>query len=625
MPPFEPQQEETPVTFPTPQPQASHSLSQAEETLKVLEAAQIPPNDARLLAERLKGIRDIPETVARPPEYNPGDSATFWLTNTTTNENRQAQATLAYETEHTYIWVEDGVKTNAADVKNVAETFENHIYPTNRTFFGSEWTPGIDGDPHIYIVYARGLGNRIVGYFSSSDSVPPLAHPYSNGRESFFLNADTMALDEEAYSTLAHEFQHMIHWYRDPNESSWMNEGFSVVAELLNGYDTGGFDYLYASQPDQSLNDWPNDSSATTPYYGSAFLYLTYFLDRFGEDATKALVAEQENSLESVDKVLADLAIKDQRTGAIINADDLFADWVVTNFLLDKSVGDGRYQYGNYPQAPNTNETETIDRCGNDWSNRTVNQYGVDYIRISCDAPVTLNLEGVQEVGVLPQNAYSGEYAFWSNKGDDSDILLTREFDLRQVSGPVAINYRVWYDLEKDYDFLYLTASVDGETWQILEPPDCTVNTLSGNSYGCGYNDTSEGWIEQQVDLSQFAGQQVQLRFEYITDGAVNGEGLLLDDVSVEALGYSTDFESDDGGWQADGFVRIQNRLPQTYRVSIIREGGETSVESFALAPGEPLSVKLDFGSQMRDAVLVVSGTTRFTRQQALYRFQFEE
>ena len=34
---------------------------------------------------------------------------------------------------------------------------------------------------------------------------------------------------------------------------------------------------------------------------GESFLFLTYFLDRFGDKVTQALVKNQENSLTSVD------------------------------------------------------------------------------------------------------------------------------------------------------------------------------------------------------------------------------------------------------------------------------------------------------------------------------------
>ena len=34
----------------------------------------------------------------------------------------------------------------------------------------------------------------------------------------------------------------------------------------------------------------------TSPHYGASFLFMTYFLDRFGEEATKALVGEDQFS-----------------------------------------------------------------------------------------------------------------------------------------------------------------------------------------------------------------------------------------------------------------------------------------------------------------------------------------
>lgn len=598
----------------------------AAETLKTLEEALVPNNDPRFLAERLKGIKNIPLTVSdKPKDYSVGDEKTFWATNVDTNENFKVDTVLRYEAENTYIWVEKGLNFNKKDLETAGSVFQNKIYPTNRQFFGSEWLPGIDGDPHVYILYVGGIGDSIAGYFSSVDSVHPLAHEYSNAHETFFLNSDNLSLGTDAHSTLAHEFQHMIHWYRDRNETSWMNEGFSVVAELLNDFDTGGFDYLFAMQPDQQLTDWPNDSSATRPYYGSAFLFLTYFLDRFGDEATKELVANPDNGMDSVDNVLRKLEIKDQQTGQGISAEDVFRDWTVANYIGDEMVADGRYHYGIYPGAPQVSDTETINNCSSDWSNRQVNQYGADYIRLNCDGAHTLYFEGVGEVGVLDTAPASGKYAVWSNKGDESDMTLTQTFDFTKVSEPVEIVYKTWYDLETDYDYLYIEASLDGEAWTILKTPSGTDNNPSGNSYGWGYNGVSNGWIEERVDLSEYAGKKVTLRFEYVTDAAVNGEGLLLDDVRIPALSYATDFETDLGGWEAEGFVRIQNRLPQTFLVTVIRNGKKTTVENVILDEHLKGSVTLDFGQGLKDAVVVVSGTTRFTRQLATYRFRLEK
>jgi immune inhibitor A len=598
----------------------------AIETLSTLKNTIVPNNDLRDLAYRLVGQTDIPETMDGPAKvYDVGDSEDFWVTNMDTDENFSITTELKYETDHVYFWVEEGVDFDEDALADLVETFEDSIYPTNREFFGSEWSPGIDHDEHLYILFASGLGGSIAGYFSSIDSVHPLAHEYSNAHETFVMNADTVGLDERfTYGVLAHEFQHMIHWYRDRNESTWLNEGFAELAAFLNGYYEGGFDQLYIWETDMQLNDWPNNPNETTPHYGAAFLYVAYFLDRFGDEATQALVSHPNNGMDSVDQVLEDLDATDALSSAPVRADDVFADWAVTNYLNDSSVGDGRYAYLRYVDAYTAGVTETVSDCPLDWQTRSVNQYGVDYIRLDCEGSYTLRFEGVTEVGVLPENAYSGDYAFWSNKGDESDITLTQEFDFSDVTGDLTLSFQTWYDLEEGYDYLYFEASEDGETWEILITPSGTADDPSGNSYGWGYNGTTSGWINEEIDLSRFAGSTVYLRFEYVTDAAVNGEGLLLDDVSIPEIGYSTDFEKDDGGWEAAGFVRIQNRLPQTYRVMLIQDGNSTTVENMTLNELQSFSLPVDLGGGNSDTVLVVTATTRSTRQPAVYRFNLQ-
>ena len=597
------------------------------DTLETLETTVVPFNDPSALACRLRGVCNIPEVMATSAvPRQVGDKNTFWATDLGTNENFQVEATLRYATPHVYFWVEDGVRVNEGEMQALVDTFETHIYPTDREFFGSEWTPGIDGDEHIYILYARGIGFSIAGYFSSADSLNPLAHEYSNAHEMFVFNADNTDLGEEfTYGVLAHEFQHMIHWYQDRNENSWMNEGFSEVAAFLNGYDPGDFDQWYIGNPDLQLNDWPNDSNATRPHYGAGFLYLTYFLDRFGEEATKAVVKDPADGFDSIDNALRAINATDPQTGQPISADDVFGDWAVTNFLLDSKVGDGRYVYNNYPEAARANPTDEVDSCPQAAQDYSVHQYGVDYIAVACEGDFTLTFNGSTVTRLLPIDPNSGSFAFWSNKGDTSDMTLTREFDFSGVTGPIDLTFNTWYDIETDYDYVYLEVSEDGgQTWSIITTPSGTGEDPSGNSYGWGYNGVSNGWREESVDLSAYAGRKVQLRFEYVTDGAVNGEGLLLDDIRVDAIGYSTDFESDDGGWVSEGFARVQNVLPQTFRLSLIIEGSDgTTVQSIELSADQAAEIPLSLKSGER-AILVVSGTTRFTRELAGYRIEIK-
>ena len=601
----------------------------AAETLETLENSIVPINDPNELAERLGGILDVPSTVPPPDSFfEVGDQREFWASNVSTNDNFKLDATLGYVTDHAYFWIEDGVRYDEDELEALAEEFENKIYPTDRNFFGSEWSPGIDGDPHIYVLYAENLGYSIAGYFSTSDEMHPLAHEYSNAAEMFYLSADNVGLEEEfTYGVLAHEFQHMIHWNMDRNETSWLNEGFAELAAFLNDYDAGGFDFFFIRDPDHQLNDWPNDQDATGPYYGAAFLFTTYLLDRLGEEATQAIVAHPNNGLDSIDTVLDDLGFTDSLTGKTLTADDLVLDWAITNYLKDADVGDGRYYISIYPNSPQADETETISSCDSGTQTRDVHQYGADYIHITCDGDYTLAFEGSLLTSLLPEGVYSGDYALWSNKGDSSDMTLTQEFDFSDTSGSLSLNFKTWYDIEDGWDYVYLVASTDGgDTWEILRTPSGTDEDPSGNSYGWGWNALSgngPAWIDETVDISQFAGEEVILRFEYITDAAVNGEGMLIDDIGIPEIGYFSDFETDEGGWEIDGFVRVSNMLPQTFRLALISYGSETSVEYIPLEADNTTEISLSFGGDVEEVVLVVMGATRFTRQTAAYRFDF--
>ena len=613
---------------PTPTKESAKAVPDliASTTLMKLEQEIVPINDPIDLAERLGGKTDIPEVLLDlNAPYNNGDSKDFWVTNVDTNENFLISTTLRYLGDNVYIWIENGVEYEPKDLQILGDTFDNEIYGINRDFFGSEWSPGVDGDPRIYIVYAGGLGQSLAGYYSSADQLHPDAHEYSNAHEIFLINSDNVYLWEEyIYGTLAHEFQHMIHWYTDKNEETWLNEGFSMLAELINNFDPGGFDYAYIANPDLQLTDWGTDIGRNGPHYGASFLFTTYLLDKFGDEATKAIVENDKNGMESIDHVLTELDIRDSVTGKPISAEDIFADWAVTNYLGDPDVADGRYFYAIYPYAPLADPTVSFPICPVESSTYDVAQFGVDYLDIFCRGEYQMIFEGNTISSILPTDPYSGEYFFWSNMGDHSNMSLQRAFDLSGLAGPVEMTYQTWYDLENDYDYVFVSASTDGMDWQLLNSTTCTFDNPSGNSYGCGLNGQSNSWQEEQVDLSKFAGQEVTVRFDYVTDAAVNGLGMVIDDVRIDALDYFTDFESDDGGWEGEGFVRIQNVLPQTFQLSLITYGAEILVNRIELDPDNRASIDLGIGRDVDSVVLVVSGTTPFTRQRADYQITIE-
>ena len=621
----------TPAPWPTPvtgtegEGLSPEAIKMAQETLGTLNEMVVPINDPIELADRLGGKKDVPSTYPDPDApYSEGARKTFWVTNTETNKNFQVTAVLRYVGDNIYFWIEDGVSYKDSDLRKLGDEFDQQIIPTNREFFGDEWNPGVDDDPRLYVLYAGGLGYSIAGYFSSADELHPDAHQYSNAHEMFLINSDTVGLGESyIYGTMAHEFQHMIHWYQDKNEETWVNEGFSMLAEHINELDAGGFDWEYMNNPDLRLTDWGGDTGLNGPHYGASYLFMVYFLDRFGEDATKALVAHDENGFAAIDKVMVELGIRNPSTGQYYTGNEFFTDWSIANFLQKSGIDDRRYDYVSYTPYK-MNPSQVVSTCPTTVQ-RDVFQYGVNYIEIDCEGDHTLSFTGTEAVKLLPfEETPSGSYYFWSNMGDESNPSLTQTFDLTNVTGPASLDFKVWYDLETDYDYVFASASTDGETWSILRSRTCTTDNPSGNSYGCGWNGQTNGWIDERLDLSDYAGEKVTVRIDYVTDAAVNGKGLTLDDFRLDAIGYSSDLEADQGGWIAEGFVRVQNVLPQTYQLSLITIGKETKVHTIPLNAQNQAQVPISIGGNVDKVIVVVSGSTPVTREKAVYQLTIQ-
>ena len=295
---------QAPQTSSTPEIVTQAPAANAHKMLNILEKIEIPQSDLAAQAQRLTNVGEIPEVVRDAPyDYQLGDQEDFWASNTDSNENFELTAVLKYITPHLYVWVEEGAEINLEAVKASADRFEAQTYPTNRRYFGSEWSPGVDSDVHLNILHAHNLGDTVGGYYSSADEFSQLAHPYSNEREMFYVNLDTMTVGGDYYDgLLAHEFQHMIHWHSDRNEDLWLNEGMSELAAFLNGFDPGSAEYEFLAQPDLQLNDFDYDVGSA--HYGAAYLFCLYFLERFGEEANQALIANPANGARGLNAVL---------------------------------------------------------------------------------------------------------------------------------------------------------------------------------------------------------------------------------------------------------------------------------------------------------------------------------
>ena len=592
------------------------------ETARVVARTSIPERDLHALARLLLGITETQATpiTTGPPDYVVGDELAFWVHDVAENSFFTSTAILRYETPHAYWWIEGGYDVPAESLARSAARFENQTYPTSRRYFGSEWTPGVDGDPHVYIFLGDVPG--VGGYYSGPDEYSTLVRPHSNEHEMFYINLENAMPGSNYFDgILAHEFQHMIHWAQDRNEDTWVNEGLSELAAHVSGYDVGGSDYAFSLTPDTQLTAWTAlDNSA--PHYGASYLFLAYFLERYGEEAVRRLVSEQENGIAGFDAVLASMGDAHQ------SFEDLFADWLVANFLDSPRPAAGRYEYPSLsieqPRYAARHFRYPVQERA------TIHQYAADYILLEGEGDLTVKFEGSTVVPLIGNEVHSGEYQWWSNRGDDGDATLTRDFDLSNLEDATLKTW-MWYDLETDYDYAYVTVSADkGESWDILANDHTTLTNPSGNSYGPSFTGTSGGrdeprWVQESFDLTPYAGQKVLIRFEVITDEALNHPGLALDDISIPELDYSDDAEEGNGGWQAQGWLRVGDQVPQDYVVQLITLGPETRVRVRQMALDEQNRGRITIprlGQRADEAVLVISALAPVTTEPTAYSYE---
>ncbi len=602
-------------------------LQSALQTQTELENSVLPTADLNRIYEKLHSGSAVSIQLTTPPvQYQIGDEEVFYKLDADDNMI-EVHATLRYATENAYFWAENDIEVNEEDLKTLMDAFSNQVYPTDHAMFGTEWIPGVDNDPHMFILYASDLGDSLAGYALSSDYVLKDVYQYSNAHEMFAINADEqMISDPYTLSTMAHELQHVIQGYRDPDEELWLNEGFSELATLVNGYDAGGFDYYFTRDPDFQLNNWSSDPDLNDLNYGASYLFTTYFYGRFGEDITRDWASNSRNGFDSLDNVFQVDQVMDPTTGSTLTADTFFQDWTITNFVNDQSIEGGRYFYSQYLDVPLVTQSEWLNECDGTSVTGSVHQFGTDYLQIACDNPVKLKFSGNSTINILPDYGENTSAFMWSNRGDSVDTTLTREFDFTGYDGNLTLSYDLWYDLEEDYDYAYILSSVDGKNWHVLDTNYCLLQGVYGNSdLGCSYSGITNGWINRTVSLSKFAGQRVWLRFEMISDGALSNEGFAVDNMEIPEISYEESFDNGEGGWMGDGFSLIQNAVPQTFLVSIITSNPDKPIQKYSIPAGEELELLLDPNCYGDDPILVVSGSSRYTRQEAQYSITLTE
>src|SRR5207245_6610435 len=128
-------------------------------------------------------------------------------------------------TDHVKWWAANNANVDMTGLRATATTFEGKTYPTDRRLYGEEWSPGIDADPRINLVFAR-LPGSAAGYFSGSDEEPAWGNEFSAEREMIYINTlGARAGSSELDRIIPHAIRHMTQFDTRRRSPVWINAG----------------------------------------------------------------------------------------------------------------------------------------------------------------------------------------------------------------------------------------------------------------------------------------------------------------------------------------------------------------------------------------------------------------
>lgn len=570
--------------------------------------AEPPDRDLFELAYRFGKIRERFGTeplVVEGPALEVGHSSPFFVNDLVDNTTYTIQATLQVVSENAYWYVDDAANLSDQDLLKAADVYEAQIRSGMVAALGDISRPGVDGDSRLTVLHTP--LRAADGYFGSSDQYPQAIHPHSNQREMIYMDSGRLTPGSSNYlSVLAHELQHAIHWNQDGGEDAWINEGLSELAKEQLGYDSY-FVEPFLRRPDIQLNFWPDEIESSAAHYGASSLFLTYMAQHYGDyEAIGGLVRDPADGVRGIDNYLSVYGV---------TFEEVFKDWAVANYL-DADAGPYGYSDRSVKVRSPRRVFAELDEL------ESLPQFAARYYDLQLpDGDYAVHFASEPSVGVVGTQCYSGDHCWWSGHGDSIDSMLTREFDLTGLTH-ATLEFWTWYDIEEGWDYAYASVSTDGgERWSILKGTLTTAEDPVGNNFGNGFTSSSGQWVHESMDMSKFSGQRVLVRFDYVTDDAVNLDGLVIDDIGVPELSLLDDAETP-GEWEADGFQLIGNTLSQKFAVQII----EISMDGTATVREIDLQDELTgvaqipgLGSELQSAVLVITPLTRGTYMPSAY------
>ncbi len=398
----------------------------------------------------IESMLDEPGLLAyadrKPPQV--GDVEVFNSVNLASNSPIRIQAVLKKIGTHCYVYLEKGQRVDDKTIANIAAHFDRKIVPQVRSMFGSEWSPGIDGDKRITLLLmnirdgydpSRGRNTFTSGYFNAGDEFPRSKNSNSNQREMLYLDTyPGKAGSVKFLSVLAHEYQHMVHWYHDPKEFDWVDESLSQLAPFLCGYGHPPQVMAFVRSPDNNLCAWSQKTALAN--YGQVYLWAYYIATHIAStedrrrEFVRKMVDQKSQGLSGLNAAIKKQKIKN-------NVANLFRSFSLANYLNDSRLARGAYGYDKHlaklmirPDLRVTGFPVRGKSSVKPWSARAVN---IDQVSAIRGKEIQIDFAGQKVAAGKYANSF--DVAFVSYSSDRKAVPSVEWLTIREYKGRLKV------------------------------------------------------------------------------------------------------------------------------------------------------------------------------------------
>ncbi len=322
-------------------------------------------NTKRLYPEIYEEMRVFRNSVSLKKTAAIGDSTRFFAFNLPKRIFYVLSAELRGSGKKVNIWIEKTELENNhitdSVVQDMIEAFEKStpnsrnpsvgIIDVEEEYLGVP--PNVDGDGKTDILVLDiqdgwAAGAYMAGYFSQIDQLTD--NDNSNKRDIIYVdsypsiyNGPDNYNSKAAQETVSHEFQHLIHYKYDKDEETWINEGLSVYAQYLCGFDVDNVsDYMADTNRDLTeiiSNLEGTINNEVIKDYHKVGLFTFYLWEQYGDEFIKTLVQSNRKGLEGINDALRSISVNETFQDILIN-------FALANYINDRTV-DEKYGYLN--------------------------------------------------------------------------------------------------------------------------------------------------------------------------------------------------------------------------------------------------------------------------------------